>query len=46
MEFGLTVSTIKRAKIEITDYANDDMCNSSIHPNEKYFFPKEFFVKE
>jgi len=29
----------------ITDYVNDEMGNLSIHPNMKYFIPKEFFVQ-
>lgn len=29
----------------ITDYVNDELCNLSIHPEEKYFVPKEFFIK-
>lgn len=29
----------------ITDYVNDELCNIGIHPNFKYFCPKEFFVK-
>ncbi len=29
----------------ITDYVNDELCNIAIHPNEKYFNPREFFVR-